>query len=188
MGSVDCDPERGASLALKPRECQASLARIWRVQRYRPAVWLREEGDDVPTYQYICTDCGVPLEVVQTFSESALSTCPSCSGRLRKVYSAVGVVFKGTGFYRNDSRDNAKAKKVEVGAESSPSASDSASPASSDTSSDGASKTDKKPAGVDAASKSAPPTSSNGSAAGRTSTSATKKSASSPAAKSSRSR
>ncbi len=58
----------------------------------------------MPTYQYSCTDCGNPLEAVQTFAESALTECPTCGGRLRKVYSAVGVVFKGSGFYRNDSR------------------------------------------------------------------------------------
>lgn len=58
----------------------------------------------VPTYQYQCTECGEPLEVQQSFSEPSLTDCPSCSGRLRKVYNAVGVVFKGSGFYRNDSR------------------------------------------------------------------------------------
>jgi len=58
----------------------------------------------VPTYQYLCTECNTPLEVVQSFSDDALTECPSCQGRLRKVYSSVGVVFKGSGFYRNDSR------------------------------------------------------------------------------------
>jgi len=58
----------------------------------------------VPTYQYACTQCGQSLEVVQSFSDSPLSECPACSGRLRKVFSAVGVVFKGSGFYRTDSR------------------------------------------------------------------------------------
>lgn len=58
----------------------------------------------MPTYQYQCTECGEPLEVQQSFSEPSLTECPSCSGRLRKVYNAVGVVFKGSGFYRNDSR------------------------------------------------------------------------------------
>jgi putative FmdB family regulatory protein len=58
----------------------------------------------VPTYQYVCTDCGEPLEVVQSFSDPSLTTCPACEGRLRKVFSAVGVVFKGSGFYRTDSR------------------------------------------------------------------------------------
>ncbi len=58
----------------------------------------------MPTYQYLCTDCGEPLEVVQSFSDPSLTTCPACEGRLRKVFSAVGVVFKGSGFYRTDSR------------------------------------------------------------------------------------
>jgi putative FmdB family regulatory protein len=58
----------------------------------------------VPTYQYECTECGEALEVHQSFSDDPLTTCPSCSGRLRKVYNAVGVVFKGSGFYRTDSR------------------------------------------------------------------------------------
>ncbi|MCQ4042280.1 FmdB family zinc ribbon protein [Streptantibioticus rubrisoli] len=58
----------------------------------------------MPTYQYQCTECGEPLEAVQKFSDEALTECPSCQGRLRKVFSAVGVVFKGSGFYRTDSR------------------------------------------------------------------------------------
>jgi putative FmdB family regulatory protein len=58
----------------------------------------------VPTYQYQCTECGEGLEAVQKFSDDALTVCPACSGRLRKVFSAVGVVFKGSGFYRTDSR------------------------------------------------------------------------------------
>ena len=58
----------------------------------------------MPTYQYRCTDCGEPLEVVQSFTDDPLTVCPSCSGTLRKVFSAVGVVFKGSGFYRTDSR------------------------------------------------------------------------------------
>jgi putative FmdB family regulatory protein len=58
----------------------------------------------VPTYQYSCTECGHFFEAVQSFSEDSLTVCPECSGRLRKVYNAVGVVFKGSGFYRTDSR------------------------------------------------------------------------------------
>jgi putative FmdB family regulatory protein len=58
----------------------------------------------VPTYQYVCTECGDPHEAVQAFTDASLTTCPSCGGQLRKVFSAVGVVFKGSGFYRNDSR------------------------------------------------------------------------------------
>ncbi|MFG2574489.1 FmdB family zinc ribbon protein [Streptomyces sp. NPDC048481] len=58
----------------------------------------------MPTYQYQCTECGEGLEAVQKFTDDALTECPSCGGRLKKVFSAVGIVFKGSGFYRNDSR------------------------------------------------------------------------------------
>jgi putative FmdB family regulatory protein len=58
----------------------------------------------MPTYQYACTDCEHAFEQFQSFSEDSLTECPECSGRLRKVFNAVGVVFKGSGFYRNDSR------------------------------------------------------------------------------------
>jgi putative FmdB family regulatory protein len=63
----------------------------------------------VPTYQYACTECGHDFEAVQSFSDAALTECPRCSGRLRKVFNSVGIVFKGSGFYRTDSRDTAKA-------------------------------------------------------------------------------
>ncbi|MDQ4086036.1 MAG: FmdB family transcriptional regulator [Actinomycetota bacterium] len=58
----------------------------------------------MPTYQYACTECDEQLEVRQSFTDDALSVCPSCEGRLRKVFNAVGVVFKGSGFYKTDSR------------------------------------------------------------------------------------
>jgi putative FmdB family regulatory protein len=58
----------------------------------------------VPTYQYACTACGEQLEAVQSFTDPALTECPACGGALRKVFSAVGVVFKGSGFYKTDSR------------------------------------------------------------------------------------
>jgi putative FmdB family regulatory protein len=58
----------------------------------------------MPTYQYVCTECQTPHEAVQSFTDSALTDCPSCSGRLRKVFSSVGITFKGSGFYRTDSR------------------------------------------------------------------------------------
>lgn len=58
----------------------------------------------MPTYQYACTDCGEELEVAQKFTDDALTVCPACDGKLRKVFSSVGVVFKGSGFYRTDSR------------------------------------------------------------------------------------
>jgi putative FmdB family regulatory protein len=61
----------------------------------------------MPTYQYACTsqDCGLRFERVQAFTDPAITECPDCSDRVRKVYGSVGVVFKGSGFYRNDSRD-----------------------------------------------------------------------------------
>jgi putative FmdB family regulatory protein len=60
----------------------------------------------VPTYQYTCTECGEPVEAVQKFSDAPLTVCSNCGGRLRKVFSPVGIVFKGSGFYRTDSRKN----------------------------------------------------------------------------------
>jgi putative FmdB family regulatory protein len=64
----------------------------------------------VPTYQYQCTSCGEGLEAVQKFTDDALTECPACQGRLRKVFSAVGVVFKGSGFYRTDNRSSSSGK------------------------------------------------------------------------------
>jgi putative FmdB family regulatory protein len=85
----------------------------------------------VPTYQYTCTECGEPLETVQKFSDEPLTVCPACGGRLRKVFSPVGIVFKGSGFYRTDSRKSAAAAapaaKDKAPAESSSSTSDSGS-------------------------------------------------------------
>ncbi|SDU47928.1 FmdB family zinc ribbon protein [Jiangella alkaliphila] len=96
----------------------------------------------MPTYQYVCTDCGEPLEAVQKFSDDALTECPVCGGRLRKVFSAVGVVFKGSGFYRNDSRSTTTsstpaASKDSSSSESSKSNGDSSAKTSKDSSSSG---------------------------------------------------
>jgi putative FmdB family regulatory protein len=63
----------------------------------------------MPTYQYRCVDCGSELEAVQKFSDPSLTECPECDGTLRKVYTAVGVVFKGSGFYATDNRTKGKA-------------------------------------------------------------------------------
>ncbi|ACZ91294.1 putative regulatory protein, FmdB family [Streptosporangium roseum DSM 43021] len=60
----------------------------------------------MPTYQYACSACGNEFDIVQKFSDDALTECPTCSGELRKVFSAVGIVFKGSGFYRTDSRSS----------------------------------------------------------------------------------
>jgi putative FmdB family regulatory protein len=62
----------------------------------------------LPTYQYRCTECGHAFEEFQSFTDDALTACPVCGGRLRKLFNAVGVVFKGSGFYRNDSRTTSK--------------------------------------------------------------------------------
>ncbi len=62
----------------------------------------------MPTYSYACTACDHKFDAVQAFTDDALTTCPECSGRLRKLFNAVGVVFKGSGFYRTDSRESQK--------------------------------------------------------------------------------
>jgi putative FmdB family regulatory protein len=82
----------------------------------------------VPTYTYACTECSNRFDAVQSFSDDALTTCPQCSGRLRKLFGAVGVVFKGSGFYRTDSRETAKAS-TNGSSESSSSSSTSSAPA-----------------------------------------------------------
>ncbi|MEI6622778.1 MAG: FmdB family zinc ribbon protein [Actinomycetes bacterium] len=71
------------------------------------------KGPIVPTYEYVCTQCGEPLEIVQSIHEPSLTVCPKCDGKLRKVFGNVGVVFKGSGFYKTDSRSaEAKRKKA----------------------------------------------------------------------------
>jgi putative FmdB family regulatory protein len=62
----------------------------------------------VPTYSYACTECDNRFDVVQSFTDDSLTTCEKCSGRLRKLFNSVGVVFKGSGFYRTDSRESTK--------------------------------------------------------------------------------
>lgn len=88
----------------------------------------------MPTYQYQCTACGSGLEAVQKFSDAALTECPECGGKLRKVFSAVGVVFKGSGFYRTDSRSSSSSS-LSSGSSSGSSSSSSTSSTSSATSS-----------------------------------------------------
>jgi putative FmdB family regulatory protein len=104
----------------------------------------------VPTYQYACTECGHAFEQFQSFSDDALTQCPECDGRLRKVFNAVGVVFKGSGFYRTDSRESSSAapaaKSGGASEKSSSSAEKSSSTASSTSSSD-------KPAATSSSSK-----------------------------------
>jgi putative FmdB family regulatory protein len=88
----------------------------------------------VPTYQYTCTECGEPVEAVQKFTDAPLTVCTACGGRLRKVFSPVGIVFKGSGFYRTDSRNGASATAAATKEKASDSASSSSSPGESSSS------------------------------------------------------
>ncbi|MFD9316968.1 FmdB family zinc ribbon protein [Streptomyces sp. NPDC057456] len=90
----------------------------------------------MPTYQYQCTECGEGLEAVQKFTDDALTECPNCSGRLKKVFSAVGIVFKGSGFYRNDSRGSSSSSSPASSGKSSTPGSDSKPSTSSSSTSD----------------------------------------------------
>ncbi|MFT4298724.1 MAG: zinc ribbon domain-containing protein [Aeromicrobium sp.] len=84
----------------------------------------------MPTYQYQCIECGEALEVQQSFSDEALTECPACRGRLRKVFNAVGVVFKGSGFYRTDSRSSSSSSGASSTASATSSTESSSTPAS----------------------------------------------------------
>jgi putative FmdB family regulatory protein len=77
----------------------------------------------VPTYQYACTACEHRFDAVQSFSDASLTECPECGGKLRKLYGSVGVVFKGSGFYRTDSRSESKATAASTSPASSTSSS-----------------------------------------------------------------
>ena len=83
----------------------------------------------MPTYQYACTACGHQLEAVQSFTDAPLTECPACEGRLRKVFNSVGIVFKGSGFYRTDSRSNGS--EATAGGSSAPAKTESSSGAGS---------------------------------------------------------
>ncbi len=85
----------------------------------------------MPTYSYACTECDNRFDAVQAFTDDALTTCPQCSGRLRKLFNSVGVVFKGSGFYRTDSREASKGS-ASISAEKSSSSDSSGSSGSSD--------------------------------------------------------
>ena len=90
----------------------------------------------MPTYSYACKECGNKFDVVQSFSDDALTECPQCSGSLRKLFNSVGIVFKGSGFYRTDSRNGSSASESSSSSsESSSSSSDSSSSSSSSSSS-----------------------------------------------------
>ena len=112
----------------------------------------------MPTYQYACTECGEQLEAVQSFSDPALTECPACRGRLRKVFNSVGIVFKGSGFYRNDSRtangsgDKKNETPAETKSETKPAAETSPSSGSSSSSSSSTPSSKAAPAAATAAS------------------------------------
>ena len=94
----------------------------------------------MPTYSYACTECGHRFDAVQAFTDDALDVCPQCSGRLRKLFGSVGVVFKGSGFYRTDSRAGSVASSSNGGGKSTESSSDSSSASNSNKKSDKESK------------------------------------------------
>lgn len=127
-------------LALSPCECQ--------------------NRGTVPTYQYACTECDHRFDAVQAFSDPSLSVCPECGGKLRKVFSSVGIVFKGSGFYRTDSRAAAETTvaKAASGSEGSSSTSESKPESKPEKKSEGVSekKSDKKSDSTPAAGKSTP--------------------------------
>ncbi|HET9077104.1 MAG TPA: FmdB family zinc ribbon protein [Acidimicrobiales bacterium] len=79
----------------------------------------------MPTYEYACKSCGEHLEVVQSFKDQALTTCPACGGSLRKVFGSIGISFKGSGFYKTDSRSTSSATAPAKSSDSSGSSSDS---------------------------------------------------------------
>lgn len=92
----------------------------------------------MPTYSYACTECDNRFDAVQAFTDDALTTCPQCSGRLRKLFNSVGVVFKGSGFYRNDSRESGKSSKAASDSGSSSASESSSSPKPEKSSTEGA--------------------------------------------------
>ncbi|MFH9136076.1 FmdB family zinc ribbon protein [Streptomyces sp. NPDC017524] len=118
----------------------------------------------MPTYQYQCTECGEGLEAVQKFTDDALTVCPSCDGRLKKVFSAVGIVFKGSGFYRNDSRGSSSSSTPAPATSKSSDSASSSSSSGSDTKAS-ATASSSSSSGSSSSSASAPASSSGTSAA-----------------------
>jgi putative FmdB family regulatory protein len=112
----------------------------------------------VPTYQYVCTECGGQIEAVQKFTDDPLTEHEACGGRLRKVFSPVGIVFKGSGFYRTDSRNGSSATAPAASSAAPASATGPSSDSSSSSSSSGSSGEKASPA----SSSSAPSSGSSG--------------------------
>ena len=119
----------------------------------------------MPTYEYRCKDCGHEFEAVQAFTDDALTECPTCHGALRKVFGNVGITFKGSGFYKNDSRSSGSSSSDSGSSSSKESTSDSSSSSStSSESSSSSSSSEAKPAKAEPAPK-PKETSSSGSSA-----------------------
>ena len=85
----------------------------------------------MPTYSYKCTECGTAFDIQQAFTDDSLTVCPNCGGKLRKVFTAVGVTFNGSGFYRNDSRATSKSSESSGSSSSSSSSSSDSKPSES---------------------------------------------------------
>ena len=122
----------------------------------------------MPTYEYACKDCGRHFDIFQDFSEDSLTVCPECQGHLRKKFNSVGVVFKGSGFYRNDSRSTSvsgDAPAASSSADSSAASTPAAAPASSPAASAPAASTSAASSSGSASSASASAPASGGSAA-----------------------
>ncbi|MGH9230287.1 MAG: FmdB family zinc ribbon protein [Acidimicrobiales bacterium] len=110
----------------------------------------------MPTYEYRCRSCGEPLEVVQSFTDDPLTECPACRGELRKVFQAVGIAFKGSGFYKTDSRTAAKSSSSSSGSASESSGSSDSKSTSSGPNGDGAPSGDGAKSSRDGAKSSSP--------------------------------
>jgi len=113
----------------------------------------------MPTYEYACKDCGEHLEVVQSFKDEPLTECPNCGGSLRKVFGSIGIAFKGSGFYKTDSRSGSKSGKHKEPVKSSTDTS------SSDKSSSEKSSSEKKSSGESSSTRSSESKSSESKAA-----------------------
>jgi len=154
-GSRGCPSEEGLRNQRTP--CTVILSSLLaRVLILRTE--LAPPGGSVPTYQYLCTECGDQVEAVQKFTDDPLTVHDTCGGRLRKVFSPVGIVFKGSGFYRTDSRKGSSAATP-----ASSSSSDSSSSAGDKKAGDG-DKSDKKASEKSSSSTSSSSSSSSGSA------------------------
>ncbi|MFD6447266.1 FmdB family zinc ribbon protein [Promicromonospora sp. NPDC060204] len=115
----------------------------------------------MPTYAYRCADCGHAFDIHQEFKDESLTVCPECQGRLRKVFSSVGVTFKGSGFYRTDSRSTSTSSTVKAGK------SESSSSGSSSSSSDSGSGSSGSASGSSSSSSSSSSTGSSGSSSSK---------------------